>query len=218
MKVCGMCNKKKNGSEFNKNKTLKDGLAAYCKDCMKKRYYAPKPVKKAYVLNGVEVYECNKCGKVKPLSEYCKSKTSSDGHGHRCKNCMSRYTYAIFKKRKESLSYEVFENKGKEYKRCKVCLKVKSMNKYKRHKNGKYTSACMDCLSLKNRILFEWKSKLDFEEFKEKGVYVKRCKYCLRIKPVNEYKVFINGKKSLLCGECLEKIKRGRKNEKVQQV
>lgn len=32
---------------------------------------------------------CNKCGEVKPLSDFCRYSRSADGHYYRCKSCVS---------------------------------------------------------------------------------------------------------------------------------
>lgn len=37
--------------------------------------------------------KCNHCGKVKPLSEFNRNKTTWDGLQHWCKACMGKYMY-----------------------------------------------------------------------------------------------------------------------------
>lgn len=45
--------------------------------------------------------KCNRCNGTKSLSEFYKNKTKSDGHGTRCKACMSAYGKAWYSKNAE---------------------------------------------------------------------------------------------------------------------
>lgn len=85
MKVCTTCQEVKESTEFNNDKSRVDGLDARCKSCRSelnrkyKREYAPDP--------NLKEQECRKCGKVKPIEQFYKSKTYRTGYATGCKEC-----------------------------------------------------------------------------------------------------------------------------------
>lgn len=124
-KKCSKCGEVKDVSEFHKDKTKKNGLSSYCKNCIKAhvkqwciknsdkhketnkkwnkkniiklREYYKKSIK--LLLDSIESGEkqyiekidkkCSKCGIVKPVNEFCKSKHRIDNLNSYCKVCSS---------------------------------------------------------------------------------------------------------------------------------
>lgn len=102
MKKCSKCGRLLDETMFNKNRTSKDGLQSWCKDC--KAEYAslhkknqeislfnfksiPVPVDERLF----EVKVCKRCGQELPLSHFWKNRKSKDGLQNWCKACQTQY-------------------------------------------------------------------------------------------------------------------------------
>ena len=104
MKRCPKCKKRKDESEFSKNRARPDGLSDYCKACERKRVraYAYKirggpPAKRRYayeqthrVVRGVKQKRCSKCRGWKRYTEYYKHRRNTDGLDAWCKDCLRK--------------------------------------------------------------------------------------------------------------------------------
>ena len=105
MKQCTKCKKRKDKSEFGKNRSCKDGLSSRCKECnaeySRKRYEKNKnrgPAKylryekRHRVVDGVKQKRCSKCKRWKAESDFYKRRSNKDGLAVRCKECSDKAT------------------------------------------------------------------------------------------------------------------------------
>lgn len=100
-KYCTKCNEWKDESEFNVDRSNKDGLDMRCRDCARVHAQARyrKSTKKKKVkeylrfkdrhrlVKGIKQKLCTKCGKWKKEMEYYKSTSERDGLMGKCKKC-----------------------------------------------------------------------------------------------------------------------------------
>ena len=111
MKRCTKCKKRKNVSEFSKDRSHKDGLSDFCKDCqrayLRERYEQKRGSVKKYnnykdlhrVYGGVKQKRCGRCKKWKAESQYYKHSRQKDGLAVWCKECANKATNKARKKR-----------------------------------------------------------------------------------------------------------------------
>ena len=109
-KLCRKCKKWKDESEYFRNRSCKDGLTEWCKNCQlasaRKRYKkAGKGLKKYYryeechrVVDGVKQKRCRKCKRWKAENEFYRNRSEKDGLTGRCKKCSYKATSKSRKK------------------------------------------------------------------------------------------------------------------------
>ena len=89
---CSMCGKIKALAEFRRDQSKKGGRSNACKVCLNARQNAKKqggplpPTKKEW-LRAKELKECERCGKIKPITEFNKRSLAHDGLASYCKMC-----------------------------------------------------------------------------------------------------------------------------------
>ena len=88
MKICKLCNIKKELIQFNKNKAKKDNLDIYCKECVlnKSKKYRPiyiPLIAKDVINNKI----CFRCRIEKSKDEYSRCYKTKDGFISHCKKC-----------------------------------------------------------------------------------------------------------------------------------
>lgn len=100
--LCSTCGIDKPQTEFHKARKRKRGFTSACKTCRKiaRKIYTEKE-KSTPIVN---FRECSKCHNKKPLEEFYKDKSSSDGYGHVCKLCLSVVHAAYHASHKEIIS------------------------------------------------------------------------------------------------------------------
>ena len=148
MKQCTKCKKRKEESDFNKNRKNKDGLRYWCKKCEReyiRRYYRRNrgPVKKRFVyeeshrtIDGVKQKRCTKCKKWKDESKFGKDRYGKDGLGYDCKDCVRAYMRERCKKEGKGLkTYYRYEEchrvvDGVKKKRCRRCKSWKTESEF----------------------------------------------------------------------------------------
>jgi len=138
-KICPKCHEEKpaNTTFFNKNKSTKDGLSCYCKECLKiksARYYLKE---KERILRKTSAYQkrkmatnkiefdvnlmrfksCNKCKKLLSLSHYSKENCRRDKLSGICKNC-SAIKSTVYRQKKPEKRKEYYQ-KTKEHQKLK---------------------------------------------------------------------------------------------------
>jgi hypothetical protein len=94
VKICTVCVKSKNFSEFHKTKRSVDGYAYRCKTCVSayyKGYNASRKAADAQVVVMSKV--CRECGLEKPISQFGKKNNSLDKHNIYCKPCWRKRCY-----------------------------------------------------------------------------------------------------------------------------
>lgn len=84
VKKCNHCKTIKSAVKFGKDKSKKDGLSAYCKECAKKADSKRKQTKI------VSHKKCSYCGQIKQTSDFYQNKRSSDGVRSRCIDCCKK--------------------------------------------------------------------------------------------------------------------------------
>ena len=156
-KVCSKCGQEKPVTEFYKRKDSKDGytgVCKFCKDkskqCIKKCQYCGdefianyknakycevcryEPLKnKTEIIDGVKFKICKSCNNKKPLSDFFKNKTKSDGYENLCKTCRTK-------------------QRNKYFKICKLC----GESFYTSDKDAIYCSRKCNHIVQQNRIVF----------------------------------------------------------------
>lgn len=151
---------------------------------------------------------CNKCGVIKPVSEFCKHTRHSDGLASWCSECSNK------SKRDNYANRKTIEFDYPEYKTCKKCLKTKPAVKFTKNplfKDGLDTK-CMDCMAKEHsnrsfaRILNN-----DYISISEK-----KCSVCKETKPISFFSSNRHSpdKYRNSCRECENKRDKERKNKK----
>jgi hypothetical protein len=107
-KKCIRCNETKSINEFNRNSTNKDGVAQYCRICVSKGRKNTVNITPAVLLANKT---CNTCGTLKNISEFNKTKKSSDGHFHKCTACIKP---RVWNKEKQHVSEKRYCERNKE--------------------------------------------------------------------------------------------------------
>jgi hypothetical protein len=99
MKSCTACKELKPFSEYHNLKRAKDGLAYYCKSCVKaqfKKYHdAIKIAEPAFIPTAKT---CLDCKLEKPISQFGKKSSALDKHQKYCKPCWRVRTYKAIRK------------------------------------------------------------------------------------------------------------------------
>lgn len=134
LKFCPTCKQEKNTTEFNKNKTRKDGLQRQCRKCdhisRDKHYYSKKsPRLKENLKKGYKV--CSNCKQEYLLCNFNKQKNGRFGVSGECKLCL----------RKRNKIWR--ENGGKEWENSynKTQRKINPQWKLKANLRGRYLDA-----------------------------------------------------------------------------
>lgn len=100
MKICNKCTETKELDQFGtdgRNKDGKQGICNQCKDAAKKAKREERVANKDY--KTLSEKTCNKCGVLKPVSDFYKDRAMNDGHSSICKTCK---TATVYKWRKEN--------------------------------------------------------------------------------------------------------------------
>ncbi len=92
-KACYDCGKEKAADQFPNNKYRIDGLGDECKSCSRIRARSVKGRHASGELHYklVEQKPCTNCKVEKPIIQFNKNKTTADGYGTECKECMAEY-------------------------------------------------------------------------------------------------------------------------------
>jgi len=125
-KKCSKCSTVKKYSEFNKDKTKKDGHHTTCKECEKeaKRIYKERKLKEIEEAN-LQEKECYKCNKIQPICEYTIHVYTKDGYTKNCKTCSRIDLNSKRKVDKENNVSYICENCNKTYLRKDTFTKHK---------------------------------------------------------------------------------------------
>ncbi len=179
MKLCSKCKEWKDESDFNKNRSRKDGLKVWCKKCSRsyarKHYLANSKSLKRYfryeerhqIIDGMEQRRCSKCKKWKKVSKFNKRPGTKNGLHSWCKDCKRAYLREYYKKKGKSL---------KTYYRYEECHRVVGGVKQK---------LCRRCK--------RWKTESDFYKNRSKKegleMWCKECKWAYRLKRYKKERV-----------------------------
>jgi len=165
MKQCTKCKKRKDESEFRKNRSRKDGLSLRCKKCVReysRRYYRKNrgTVKRYFryeeshrTIDGVKQKRCSKCKKWKDKSKFGKDRSHKDGLGYDCKDCVRVDNRERYKKEGKGLkTYYRYEECHRvvdevKQKRCSRCKRWKTESEFYKNRSCKdgLHSQCKAC-------------------------------------------------------------------------
>ena len=106
---CPDCDTDKPVDDFNRNKKTWSGRESYCRQCKSKRAKTHKrdpEGRKRKMAERAEmlkrgIRQCNTCNQVRPLGDFGKHTTSSDGYRYNCKLCQGKARSASLAKLKE---------------------------------------------------------------------------------------------------------------------
>lgn len=114
-KVCCTCKVEKELSEFNKNKSTKDGYQLNCNECHKKSNDKYR-LKNTEMVKEVDTKVCSSCKIEKDAAEFNKRNGSKDGLGTICKDCVKEYGKKYYQENKEKY-VEYGKNRDRDKKR-----------------------------------------------------------------------------------------------------
>lgn len=142
-KCCGKCGRTKSVDQFSRDRSNKDGLAAWCKACWKEFRatvdYDVDPT--------VREKRCSKCKFIKPVNQFGAYRKSKDGLGPWCKPCAREHN----RERARRLNYDVDSTLIE--KRCGKCKEIKPVDQFDRHRGRKdgFQTRCRVCMKEINR-------------------------------------------------------------------
>ena len=106
-KKCKRCQQWLPLSQFYRDSKSIDGLFSYCKVCSKenqKDYREKVEKRRAKVATGTKV--CSKCGRVLPISEFSRHRSTKDGYQPHCKACHRQISAQLRQEQKEKMAEE----------------------------------------------------------------------------------------------------------------
>jgi len=107
-KKCNTCKEIKSINNFNRCAITRDGASPNCRLCIAKNR---KKVSDITPVVNLPEKTCNTCGTLKIISEFRKTKKSSDGHFHKCIACLKP---RVWNKEKQKLSEKKYCERNKE--------------------------------------------------------------------------------------------------------
>jgi hypothetical protein len=150
---CSRCKQDKPRAAFAKNKSMRDGLRAYCRECAAAYHQQRQVAKGRNVRPRVEVPEgherCRTCGETKPHSEWQRNRSASDGLATLCRSCKAVKGRAGHLKRHYGLTEaERDELVASQMGLCVICLKAPAVHVDHCHKTGRVRGVlCFNCNS-----------------------------------------------------------------------
>lgn len=152
-KRCSRCKQHKPRAAFAKNKSMRDGLQAYCRECAAAYHQQRQVAKGCNVRPRVDVPEghryCRTCGEIKPHSEWQRNRSASDGLATLCRSCKAVKGRAGHLKRHYGLTEaERDEMVASQMGLCVICLKAPAVHVDHCHKTGRVRGVlCFNCNS-----------------------------------------------------------------------
>lgn len=123
LKVCACCKKELPLSEFGTNNSASDKLSVYCKECSRKRGANLREKYRNKPLLSMKEKKCYRCGRILPIENFHKCKSTRTGYCDECKECKKeadyKYKQTIKGKlaRKKRMDKYISEGKANEYER-----------------------------------------------------------------------------------------------------
>ncbi|GHJ04172.1 endonuclease VII domain-containing protein [Streptomyces olivaceus] len=153
VKKCSRCQESKPRTSFASNKSVRDGLQAYCRECSAKYYRQRQSAMGRTVREKVPVSpghkHCRGCGEVKPHSEWHRKTSAPDGLASRCKACKAATDPAGHLRRKYGLTEaQRDEMVASQAGLCAICLKAPAVQVDHCHETGRVRGVlCFNCNS-----------------------------------------------------------------------
>ncbi|MFH8444155.1 endonuclease VII domain-containing protein [Streptomyces sp. NPDC018026] len=162
-KRCSRCERHLPRAAFASNKSVVDGLQAYCRECSAEYYRQRQEAKGKKVREKVSVPQghkrCPQCREVKPHSEWERNKSASDGWASYCRACRAQRLRASYFKRKYGLTEaerdQLIADQGGV---CCICLAAPAAHVDHCHETGRVRGVlCFSC----NAALGQFKDRPD---------------------------------------------------------
>jgi len=166
-KKCPDCVEVKPVEAFGLNKTNRDGRAAYCKPCARRRSqegYRERLSRKGIAVR--EKYEvpsghkrCPSCAEVKPHSEWHRARVNSDGFASECKSCRKERGAREHLKRSYGLTPEDVR-KMSEFQDglCAICCEGPAEHVDHDHETGEVRDLlCFNCNTMLGKAGDDWR-------------------------------------------------------------
>ncbi|MET7691131.1 endonuclease VII domain-containing protein [Streptomyces sp. NPDC005483] len=153
VKRCSRCREAKPRAAFASNKSARDGLQAYCRECWSVYHQARQLAKGKNIRPRVKTPEghklCRGCGEIKPHNEWHRNATASDGLATCCKTCKAARGRQGHLKRHYGLTEaERDEMVASQMGLCVICLKAPAVHVDHCHKTGRVRGVlCFNCNS-----------------------------------------------------------------------
>ncbi|MGO4748250.1 endonuclease VII domain-containing protein [Streptomyces sp. 2MCAF27] len=150
---CSRCKQHKPRAAFARNKSMRDGLQAYCRECAAAYHQQRQVAKGRNIRPRVDVPSghkyCRTCGEIKPYNEWHRNATASDGLATRCKACKAVQGRRGHLKRQYGITEaERNEMVASQMGLCVICLKAPAVHVDHCHKTGKVRGVlCFNCNS-----------------------------------------------------------------------
>ncbi len=183
-KKCQNCGILKNFSEYEKDKTVKDGRRNKCKECVKSELYD----KQKKFLEENTTKKCAKCNTIKPLSDFNSDKSKASGYEAPCRECKTKLI-------SEKLSSEEFKEKQIQFaldnpaQKCVKCDTEKPLSDFRRKKDSStgYGIICKQCYEIiEDSDEYKTRIKQLQDDFKSKNTD-KICPTCGELKSLKEF-------------------------------
>ncbi|AYV26896.1 MULTISPECIES: endonuclease VII domain-containing protein [Streptomyces] len=162
-KRCSRCKTRKPRAEFAANRSMKDGLQAYCRACQAEQHRVRQEAKGRTVRARVVVpsghKRCPQCEEIKPYSEWEPNKTSSDGWASYCRVCRAQRNRASYFKRKYGITEAERDGMiAAQGGNCLLCRTAPAEHVDHDHQTGKVRGVlCFSC----NAALGQFKDRPD---------------------------------------------------------
>ncbi|MEU9196437.1 endonuclease VII domain-containing protein [Streptomyces hundungensis] len=148
---CSRCKRTLARDTFASNKSMPDGLQAYCRECSAEYYRQRQEAEGRTVRVKVAVpaghKHCRGCGEVKPHSEWHRRNSAPDGLASRCKACKASVGPAGHLRRKYGMTEAdreimIAEQQGV----CCICLSAAAIHVDHCHTTGRVRGVlCFNC-------------------------------------------------------------------------
>ncbi|MDT0544856.1 endonuclease VII domain-containing protein [Streptomyces lonegramiae] len=153
VKRCSRCKQHKPRAAFARNKSILDGLQAYCRECAAAYHQQRQLAKGRNIRPRVDVPSghkyCRICGEIKRHNEWHRNAAASDGLATLCKACQAIKGRAGHLKRQYGITEaERDEMVASQMGLCVICLKAPAAHVDHCHKTGKVRGVlCFNCNS-----------------------------------------------------------------------
>ncbi|MFE4622264.1 endonuclease VII domain-containing protein [Streptomyces mirabilis] len=152
-KDCPRCSRNLSRAAFAKNKAMRDGLQAYCRECSAEYYRQRQEVRGKIVRVKVPVprghKRCPRCGEIKAHAEWELNATTPDGYASYRKVCRADRNQQSYFKRKYGITIaERDQMIASQMGLCVICLNAPAVHVDHCHETGRVRGVlCFNCNS-----------------------------------------------------------------------
>ena len=181
-KVCRSCKEEKPTNEFGKDKTKKDGLRCYCKQCSFQKDWDKRQKLKSGIIkyNEPDSKICSRCRVEKSIFEFSRDLNKKSGHISLCKDCCKE-------KHNEKPNINHRKNYTCEhgFKICRKCNEKKPLSNFGKSKNNRdgLNNKCKECF--KNEYMAT--PGIEHRKKYNSPIGFKVCSTCEEMKPISYF-------------------------------